>query len=103
MMSMSVPGAGAPAPMMMSGASPMAPPQQKMSSLYDKIDTAGAGSITKSQLEVAFQTLKPPAVFQRAGVDSIFGHLDPTRKGSVSKDDFVQGMKNLMVSLRAGG
>ncbi len=102
-MSISVPGAGAPAPMMMSGASPMAPPQQKMSSLYDKIDTAGAGSITKSQLEVAFQTLKPPAVFQRAGVDSVYGQLDPTGKGSVSKDDFIQGMKSLMVSLRAGG
>jgi Ca2+-binding EF-hand superfamily protein len=102
-MSMSVPGAGAPTPMMMSGASPMAPPQQKMTSLYNKIDTTGTGSITKPQLEVAFQTLKPPAVFQKAGVDAIFGQLDPTGQGSVSKDDFIQGMKSLMVSLRAGG
>ena len=101
-MSMSVPGAGAPSPIMMSGASPAAPPQQKMTSLYNRIDTSGAGSITKSQLEVAFQTLKPPAVFQRAGVDAVYSQLDPTGRGSVSKDDFIQGMKGLMVSLRAG-
>lgn len=103
MMSMSVPGAGAPAPMMMSGASPMAPPQQKMTSLYDRIDSGRTGSITRSQLEAAFQTLKPPTVFQKAGVDTVYAQLDPTGQGSVSKNDFILGMKSLMVSLRAGG
>lgn len=102
-MSMSIPGAGAPAPMIMSGASPAMPPQQKMTNLYNRIDTAGAGSISKPQLEEAFRTLKPPAVFQKAGVDSIFGALDPSGSGSVSKADFISGMKSLMVSLRAGG
>jgi hypothetical protein len=39
-----------------SGASFGAPPQQKMSNLFDSIDTSGSGSITQSQFEQAFQT-----------------------------------------------
>jgi hypothetical protein len=55
-----------------SGASNGAPPQQEMSNLFDSIDTGGSGSITQSQFEQAFQTKKPPAVFQKEGVDAIF-------------------------------
>lgn len=102
-MSMQAPGAGAPTPMVWSGASPPMPPQQKMTNLYNRIDTAGTGSITKSELDVAFKTLRPPAVFKNAGVDAIFSQLDPTGSGSVTKDDFINGMKALMVSLRSGG
>ena len=84
-----------------SGASNGAPPQQKMSNLFDSIDTSGSGSITQSQFEQAFQTKNPPAVFQNQGAGAIFSALDPSGTGSVSKQDFVSGMSKLMASLRA--
>ena len=86
-----------------SGASYGAPPQQKMSSLFDSIDTSGSGSITQAQFEQAFQTKNPPAVFQKQGADAIFAALDPTGTGSVSKQDFVATMSKLMASLRTDG
>ena len=85
-----------------SGASSSGPPQQKMSQLFDSIDTSGSGSITQAQFDQAFQTKNPPAVFQKQGADAIFAALDPNGTGSVSKQDFVSGMKQLMASLRAG-
>jgi Ca2+-binding EF-hand superfamily protein len=84
-----------------SGASTGAPPQQKMSSLFDSIDISGSGSITQSQFEQAFQTQNPPAVFQQQGAAAIFAKLDPSGTGSVSKQDFVSTMSGLMASLRA--
>jgi len=86
-----------------SGASYGAPPQQKMSNLFDSIDTSGSGSITQAQFQQAFQTQNPPAVFQKQGSDAIFSALDPSGSGSVSKQDFVSTMSQLMVSLRAEG
>jgi hypothetical protein len=86
-----------------SGASAGMPPQQKMSSLFDTIDTGGSGSITQAQFTQAFQTYNPPAVFQAQGADAIFATLDPNGTGSVSKQDFVSGMSGLMASLRADG
>lgn len=84
-----------------SGASYGGPPQQKMSNLFDSIDTSGSGSITQSQFNAAFATKNPPAVFQKQGADAIFSSLDPTGTGSVSKQDFVSTMSKLMASLRA--
>ena len=84
-----------------SGASSSGPPQQKMSDLFDSIDTAGTGSITQAQFDQAFQTKNPPAVFQQQGADATFAALDPNGTGSVSRQDFVSGMSKLMVSLRA--
>src|SRR5450631_481410 len=86
-----------------SGASYGAPPQQKMSNLFDSIDTSGSGSITQSQFDQAFQTKNPPSVFQKQGADAIFAKLDPNGTGSVSKQDFVSTMSKLMASLRADG
>lgn len=86
-----------------SGASYSAPPQQKMSNLFNAIDTSGSGSITQSQFDQAFQTQNPPAVFQKQGADAIWTALDPSGSGSVSKQDFVSTMSKLMVSLRAEG
>ena len=40
-------------------------------------------------------------MFQKQGADAIFAALDPNGTGSVSKQDFVAGMKQLMASLRA--
>ncbi len=85
-----------------SGASSGAPPQQKMSNLFDSIDTSGSGSITQAQFEQAFQTQNPPAVFQQQGAAAIFAALDPSGNGSVSKQDFVSTMSGLMASLRTG-
>jgi hypothetical protein len=87
----------------MSGASAGMPPQQKMSSLFDQIDTAGSGSITQGQFNQAFATKNPPAVFQNQGANAIFSQLDPNGTGSVSKQDFVGTMSKLMSSLRADG
>ena len=87
----------------MSGASGGMPPQQKMTSLYNNIDTGGSGSITQQQFDQAFQTLNPPPVFQKQGANAIFAALDPNGTGSVSKQDFVSGMSSLMVSLRSEG
>jgi hypothetical protein len=86
-----------------SGASTGAPPQQKMSNLFDSIDTTSSGSITQAQFEQAFQSKSPPAVFQKQGADAIFTALDPAGTGSVSKQDFVSTMSKLMASLRADG
>jgi len=85
----------------MSGASAGLPPQQKMSILFDKIDTSGSGSITQAQFDQAFQTFNPPPVFTQQGANAIFSALDPSGTGSVSKQDFATGMASLMASLRA--
>src|SRR5579863_4356396 len=86
----------------MAGASAGMPPQQKMSSLFDSI-AGGSSSITQQQFAQAFQTMDPPAVFQQQGPSATFAKLDPNGTGSVSKQDFVSGMSQLMVSLRAEG
>ena len=99
---MDITGVGAASGMhAVSGASSSGPPQQKMSSLFDSIDTSGAGSISQAQFDQAFQSKNPPAVFQQRGADAIFAALDPNGTGSVSKQDFVAGMAKLMASLRA--
>jgi EF-hand domain pair len=100
-MSMNIgPAAGMSALHAMTGASSMGPPQQKMSNLFDAIDVAGAGAISKDQFLQAFASQKPPAVFQAQGADAIFSALDPKGVGRVSKSDFVETMTKLMVTLR---
>jgi hypothetical protein len=84
-----------------SGASSSGPPQQKMTDLFNSIDSSGSGSITQSQFNQAFQSKNPPAVFQQQGAAAIFASLDPNGTGSVSKADFVSTMSKLMASLRA--
>jgi hypothetical protein len=103
-MSMSIAAIGGSADIhAMSGASAGMPPQQKMTSLYNRIDSSGTGSITQQQFNQAFQALNPPPVFQQQGAGAIFAALDPNGTGSVSKQDFVAGMSSLMASLRAEG
>ena len=85
---------------MVSGASMSMPPQQKMSNLYSQIDTTGAGSVSQSQFNQAFQTMNPPAAFKAAGSTAVWNALDPSGTGQVSQQNFVNGMKNLMVQLR---
>jgi Ca2+-binding EF-hand superfamily protein len=75
-------------------------PTQKMENLFQKIDTSGSGSITKSQFEQAFQSMNPSKGFQQAGADAVWAKLDPNGTGSVSKQDFVSGMTSMMSGFR---
>ncbi|HXU93361.1 MAG TPA: EF-hand domain-containing protein [Gallionella sp.] len=91
---------GAAMPQVVSGASMRMPPSQKMSNLFQQIDTSGTGSITKAQFDQAFQTLNPPKGFQQMGSNSIWSQLDPNGTGSVSKQDFINTMTSLMSQVR---
>ena len=89
--------AGAMMPQVVSGASMRMPPAQKMSNLFQQIDTGNTGSISKAQFAQAFQTLNPPPAIKAMGADAVFGKLDPNGTGSVSRQDFINGMKSVMV------
>jgi Ca2+-binding EF-hand superfamily protein len=82
-------------PQVSSGASMRMPPAQKMGNLFQKIDTSGSGSISKTQLSQAFKTLNPPPAIKSMGADALFSKLDPKGTGSVSKQDFVNVMKTM--------
>lgn len=83
-------------PQAMSGASGRMAPQPKMANLFQQIDTANSGSITKAQFEQAFNSMNTPPAFKAIGMEAAFSKLDPAGKGSVSKDDFIHGMKSMM-------
>lgn len=85
----------------MTGPSATAPIRQKMASLFDQIDSAGAGSISAAQFSAAFAAGNPPSGFQTLGASTVFSRLDPQRTGSVSRNEFVNGMTALSVSLRS--
>jgi len=97
----SIAAVGAAMPQAVSGASMRMPPMQKMTNLFNAIDTKGTGSISQGQFNQAFATLNPPAVFKAQGAQAIWSRLDSNNSGSVSKQDFVNTMKQLMVSLRS--
>jgi hypothetical protein len=62
-----------------SGASRSMPPQQKMTNLYTQIDTSGAGAVTQSQFNQAFETSNPPGVFKARKARMLCGmRLIPT-------------------------
>jgi len=92
---------GSYSPQAMTGASARMPPAQKMASLFSKIDASGAGSITRSQFTQAFQTMKPTAGFRAMGADAVYQALNPGGAGTVSKQNFVQGMTQLMAQFRS--
>jgi hypothetical protein len=96
----SVSAVGGSMPQVISGASARMSPAQKMSTLFDKIDTSGSGTITKAQFEQAFQNMTPPKAVQQMGADSVWAKLDPNGTGSVSKQDFVSNMKSVMSQVR---
>jgi hypothetical protein len=84
------------------GASMRAPVQQKMSKLFDQIDTTSSGSISSEQFAKAFQTMNPPPSFKALGSSAVFTKLDPSQTGSVSKASFVASMTALSQSLSNG-
>jgi Ca2+-binding EF-hand superfamily protein len=73
-----------------------------MATLFSQIDTSGTGSITQSQVTQAFQTMKPTA-FRAMGADAVFQALNPSSSGTVSQQNFVQGMTQLMTQFRSAG
>lgn len=93
---------GGGAPQVWSGASMRTLPTQKMSNLFDKIDTTGSGSITKAQFEQAFQSMNPPKGVQKIGADALWAKLDSSNTGSVSKENFVSTMADTMKQIRQG-
>jgi Ca2+-binding EF-hand superfamily protein len=71
-----------------------------MSNLFSQIDTSGSGSINQSQFTQAFNTMNPTAGFKSLGASATFQALNPSGSGTVSRQDFVQGMTQLMSQLR---
>ena len=74
-----------------------------MTNLFQTIDTAETGSISKQQFNQAFASLNPPGRFQSVGASAIFKQLDPQGTGSVSQSNFVSGMTALISSLGKTG
>lgn len=100
-MSMGVSGVGGSyAPQAMSGASARMSPTQRMGSLFSQIDTSGSGSINQAQFTQAFNTMNPTAGFRAMGASTAFQTLNPNSSGLVSRQNFVQGMTQLMMQLR---
>lgn len=102
-MSMTISGAyGAYAPQAMSGASATMPQRAKMTSLYNQIDSNGTGSITQSQFNQAYNSMNVPSYAKAAGAGAIWQSLDPSNSGSVTKQNFIQNMTQLMTQLKSG-
>jgi len=83
-------------PQVAAGATTQASRQQKLNSMFQQIDTAGTGRITKTQFEQSFNKLSLPVSVKDLGVEAVFKKLDTNSSGAVSKQDFVQGMDLLM-------
>lgn len=84
-----------------SGASAPVSPQQKMSNLFQQIDSSGTGRITKAQFEQAFNKLNLPPAVKAIGPDAAFSKLDSSGSGVVSKQDFIHGMEALVTQKAA--
>ena len=78
------------------GASRQMSMNQRMGELFNKMDSAGTGSISKSQFDAAFSSLHLPTRLKTMGAAAVFSHLDPQGTGKVSQQDFVKGMKSIL-------
>jgi hypothetical protein len=87
----------------MTGASPAWPARQKMTALYNQIDTQSTGSISAAQFHAAFAEGNPPAGFRHMGATAVLAKLDPRSTGTVSRADFIDTMSALSASVRAAG
>jgi len=75
-------------------------PQQKLGHMFQEIDTAGKGSITKVQFHQAFNKLNPPDAVKAMGADAAFAKIDSKGTGSVSKQDFIHGMQSILAQAK---
>ena len=99
-MSLSVSATSANMPRIMSGASARMSPNQKMTNLFQTIDSNNSGLITQAQFTQNFQSANPPVAFKNMGADAVFNKLSQNGSNSVSKQDFVAGMTKLMAEVR---
>lgn len=83
------------APQAMTGASARQPLSQQYSSIFSQLTTPGSGVVTRDQFTQAFSSLKAPASFQSMGANAVFSALDPNNTGTVSRQAFIQGLKQL--------
>lgn len=91
---------GASMPQIVSGASKRGSKSHGLADLFKSMDTSGAGSISKSQLQSALPNLKLPSSVKSLGADAIFSKLDPNKTGSVSRQDFVSGLRKILSDLQ---
>ncbi len=77
-------------------------PQQKLASMFQKIDTEGKGSITKAQFEQVFSKLDTPPALKAMGAEETFKKLDAKGTGVVSKDEFIKGMESVIEQAKSG-
>lgn len=70
--------------------------QLKLSNLFQQIDTAGTGRITKAQFEQAFNKLNLPAPVKEMGHEAVLSKLDPSGAGVITKPEFIKRMEPLM-------
>ena len=71
-------------------------PQQRLSNLFQQIDTAGTGRITKAQFEQAFSKLSLPTSGKEMGHEVVLSKLDPNGTGIITKPEFIQRMEPLI-------
>jgi len=71
-------------------------PQQRLGNLFQQIDKAGKGRITKDQFDQAFNNLALPTSVKEMGKEAVFKKLDATGTGAITKQDFVKGIESLM-------
>ena len=71
-------------------------PQQRLSNLFQQIDKAGTGRITKEQFEQAFSNLALPTSVKEMGKETVYKKLDANGTGTITKQDFIQKMESLM-------
>ncbi len=69
---------------------------QRLGNIFQLIDTAGTGRISKAQFDQSFSNLSLPISVKEMGKDTVFGKLDPNGKGEITKQEFIQGMEPLM-------
>lgn len=93
---------GGNAPQVTSGASRMGGNSNKFVQIFQQMDTSNSGSISNAQFETAFNKTNLPAKLQAMGADAIYSKLDPNNTGSVSKQDFISGMRNIVTQGSAG-
>lgn len=71
-------------------------PQQRLGNLFQQIDKAGTGRISREQFDQAFNNLALPSSVKEMGKEAVFKKLDANGTGTVTKQDFIQGMESLM-------
>jgi Ca2+-binding EF-hand superfamily protein len=68
--------------------------EQKLSKAFDKIDSAGAGKISKSQFTATFNSLKLEGSTPQ-DAQNLWSKIDPKGTGLASKKEFIAAMSAL--------